>query len=393
MDQHRCARATGTPNHPSGEEHPVDASRRQQAILLALRRDGGVRAADLVAQLGVSAVTIRRDLADLEQRGQIARVHGGAIPPATVNEIGAEARPPLVAGRRPTIGMMIPAASQYFREVVEGARLAARARDIRLVLAVSDYDVEGDRLNAQRLLDARIDGLLLTPSEPFSRLRPALDWIADVPVPVLFVERYHAPAAAVPPVEFVASDHQHGALQAMRHLADLGHRRVALMTCASPTSGWITLGYDIAVAGLALADGMPRYENRTREELLGDLDAIMDSFAAADVTAVLVHPDDVAIQVVQRARLRGMVVPDDLSVVAYNDEIAGLADIPLTAVAPAREEVGRLAVEFLLRKLHSGRSDRAELHVHVLPRVIVRASTGRPRAPREPGPGEGAPPA
>ncbi|MGY0231386.1 substrate-binding domain-containing protein [Longispora urticae] len=59
---------------------------------------------------------------------------------------------------------------------------------------------------------------------------------------------------------------------------------------------------------------------------------------------------------------------------------AGLSDIPLTAVAPTREDVGRLAVEFLLRKLYSGRSGRAELHVHVLPRVIVRASTARPRS-------------
>ncbi|GIG56610.1 LacI family transcriptional regulator [Longispora fulva] len=356
----------------------MEAVRRHQAILLALRRDGSVRVADLVTQLGVSPITVRRDLAELEHRGLISRVHGGAVPPLALRGTATGTEPPVITGRRPTIGMMIPATSQYFREVVEGARRAAQAHDIRLVLAVSDYNVEGDRLNVQRLLDARIDGLLLTPSAPFSRHSSALDWTADLPVPVLFVERYHSPAA-VRPVEFVASDHQHGALQAMRHLAELGHRRVALMTCASPTSDWITLGYDAALGALDLADAMPRHENRTREELLGDLDLIMDAFAASGVTAVLAHPDDIAIQVVQRARQRGMVVPDDLSVVAYNDEIAGLADIPLTAVAPAREDVGRLAVEFLLRKLHSGRTERAALHVHVLPRVIVRASTTRPR--------------
>ncbi|WP_436498783.1 substrate-binding domain-containing protein [Actinokineospora sp. HUAS TT18] len=355
----------------------MEASRRHQAILLAVRRDGGARATDLAADLGVSTITIRRDLAELEQLGRLTRVHGGAVLPSTLSSAEPIREAPRTSARRPTIGMVIPGTTQYFREVVEGARLAAQARDLKLVLAVSDYDIEGDNVNVRRLLEARIDGLLLTPSEPLAKL--TLDWTAELPVPALFVERYHSPVAAVHPIEFVASDHQHGTVQALRHLAELGHRKIGLMTCDSPTSAWITCGYDAALDSLGLADGMPRYENRTRAELLADLDPIMDSFAAAGVTAVFAHPDDIAIQVVQRARQRGMIVPDDLSVVAYNDEIAGLADIPLTAVAPARGDVGRLAVEFLLRKLHSTRADRAPLHIHVLPRVIVRASTGPPR--------------
>lgn len=355
----------------------MDAGRRHQAILLAVRRDGEVRAAAIAEQLGVSQITVRRDLADLERRGEITRVHGGAVLPTALGD--QPAAPSRGPGRKPTIGMIIPAASQYFREVLDGARRAAQARDIKLVLAVSDYDIEGDRMNAARLLDSRVDGLLFTPSEPFSRLAPdALGWITELPVPVVFVERYHSPTAALQPIEFVASDHQQGALQAMRHLATLGHRRIALMTCESPTSGWISLGYDAAIDALDLARNIPRLENRTRAHLLATLGETMDAFAESGVTAVLAHPDDIAIQIVQRARQRGLVVPDDLSVVAYNDEIAGLADIPLTAVAPAREDVGRLAVEFLLRKLHSPHPDRAGLHIHVLPKVIVRASTGRP---------------
>lgn len=94
---------------------------------------------------------------------------------------------------------------------------------------------------------------------------------------------------------------------------------------------------------------------------------------------MIAHPDNVAIQLLQRARQRGLVVPDDLSVIAYDDEFAGLADIPLTAVAPPRENVGRLAVEFILRKLHSAHPDRAELHIRLLPHIVVRSSTGPPR--------------
>lgn len=357
----------------------MDASRRHHAILMAVRRDGSVRAAELAAQLGVSAITVRRDLAELEARGDVSRVHGGAVLPTAIRDTLVTPSAPRVAGRKPTIGMVIPAASQYFREIVEGARRAAQARDIKLVLAVSDYNLDDDRSHVQRLLEAKVDGLLLTPSEPFSRLAPALDWIAELPIPVLFVERSHEPTAHLHPVEYVSSDHQHGAIQAVRHLVELGHRNIALVTCQSPTSGWITRGYDAAVEAMGLPTSMPRHENRTHEEIAQELDAILDGFEGAGVTAVLAHPDNIAIQVLQRARQRGLVVPDDLSVIAYDDEFAGLADIPLTAVAPPRENVGRLAVEFLLRKLHSGRSDRAELHIHLLPHVVVRASTAAPR--------------
>ncbi|MEU4804202.1 substrate-binding domain-containing protein [Actinosynnema sp. NPDC023587] len=364
----------------TSQEARMDASRRHHAILMAVRAAGSVRAAELATRLGVSAITVRRDLAELEERGDVTRVHGGAVLPGAVQDavVAPALRRP--TGHRAAIGMVVPAASQYFREVVEGARRAAQARDTKLVLAVSDGHLDDDRSPVRRLLEARVDGLLLTPGEPGSRPVPALEWLAELPVPVLFVERSCAPTAHLPPVEYVASDHRHGAIQAVRHLAELGHRDVALITGRSPASGWITRGYDAAVAALGLSPAMPRHEDHAHEEIARRLDDFLDGFARHGVTAVLAHPDSIAIQVLRRARQRGLVVPDDLSVIAYDDEFAGLADIPLTAVAPPRENVGRLAVEFLLRKLHSGRKDRAELHIHLLPHVVVRASTAAPRA-------------
>jgi len=58
------------------------ARKRQEAILERIRRDGAARVTDLVAELGVSDMTVRRDLSALADRGLVQKVHGGAISPA-----------------------------------------------------------------------------------------------------------------------------------------------------------------------------------------------------------------------------------------------------------------------------------------------------------------------
>jgi len=354
----------------------VDVSLRHQAILMAVRRHGGVRAADMAVKLGVSGITVRRDLAELEAQGELRRVYGGAVLPDYRPDPGADAAPARVTGRPVTIGMVIPTTTRYFREILEGAKQAARVRGVKLVVEVTDYNLEHDRTHVQRLLDAKVDGLLLTPDQVLTKVTPTMDWIAELPIPVLFVERSHEPAALLHPVEYVSSDHEHGTIQAIRHLAELGHRAIALVTSQSATAYWITRGYDAAVAALGLATDMPRHEHLSHEEIHNSLDDILDGVERAGVTAVLAHSDSTAVEILHRARNRGLVVPDDLAIVAYDDEYAALADLPLTAVAPLRADVGRLAVDFLLRKVHGGRSRRAELHIQLLPRVIVRASTG-----------------
>ncbi|MBC9725450.1 substrate-binding domain-containing protein [Streptomyces sp. TRM68367] len=79
----------------------------------------------------------------------------------------------------------------------------------------------------------------------------------------------------------------------------------------------------------------------------------------------------------RRLRTRGLRAPEDLALIAYDDEIASLADVPLTAVAPPKHELGERAARILLDRLDI--PDPAAGPVHQLflqPRLIVRASCG-----------------
>ncbi|MGW7355316.1 substrate-binding domain-containing protein [Streptomyces sp. NPDC054802] len=67
-------------------------------------------------------------------------------------------------------------------------------------------------------------------------------------------------------------------------------------------------------------------------------------------------------------------VPGDLAVVSYDDEVAGLGDLPLSAVAPSKHEVGVSAVELLAARV--AEPDRPRRQVSILPELRVRASSG-----------------
>ncbi|WHT22465.1 substrate-binding domain-containing protein [Crossiella sp. CA-258035] len=93
-------------------------------------------------------------------------------------------------------------------------------------------------------------------------------------------------------------------------------------------------------------------------------------------TAVILHGDVDALILVQQLADAGLRVPQDCSVVAYDDVVAALGSPPLTAVAPPKAEVGRVAAELLLTRLASGAAWRTR-RVELLPDLMVRGSTRR----------------
>lgn len=91
------------------------------------------------------------------------------------------------------------------------------------------------------------------------------------------------------------------------------------------------------------------------------------------------HSDEDAIVLVPRLQARGVRVPEDLALIAYDDQVATLADVPLTAVAPPKRSVGELATGILLRRIaeRTGRlTPGPRQHLDLLPELRIRASCG-----------------
>jgi DNA-binding LacI/PurR family transcriptional regulator len=348
---------------------------RQERLLDELRRHGAVRVTDLARELGVSELTIRRDIASLAERNLVTKVYGGATLPNQVRR----ASQPRQAAARFTIGMVVPSLDFYWPPIVTGARAAAAALGVSIQLRGSSYDPDEDRRQIGRLVEAKqIQGLLLAPSLDGERADEMIDWIGHLPVPTILVERQPQGWTSTPrQIEWVRSDHELGLEIAVHHLHQHGHRRMGLvLSKGSPTSVYLLRGWRTACADLGIPDAMVVRESvalgtRGHREIIQN---ILDESRRSKITALIVHSDPDAMSVAQFCDEHGLSIPDDLALVSYDDEVAHLAEPALTAVRPPKNHVGRLAVELLVSRLLDGER-RPSQRVLVAPELVVRGSS------------------
>ncbi len=345
---------------------------RRARILEEVARLGMARVTDLAQRLGVSPVTIRRDLNELVDDGALRRVHGGVVAVAAVRGEEPETQP----GRHVTIGMLVPSLDYYWPGIVEGAQVEAGARGLGLVLRGTAYGAGDVRAEVERLLEGGADALLLAPDVDAGATSELLGWLAERGIPAVLVEREGRLPSGRCPAESVTSDHAGGAEAAVAHLLAAGHRRIGLIAhSGSPHAAAITEGWREALttAGL-VAVGWELPLDRSRPAPVAEA---VESALAQGLTALLVHADREAMAVAQILESHGVQVPRDLSIVAYDDEVAGLFDPPLTAVRPPRESIGRAAVALLAERMAD--PDRPAHRVVISPRLTIRESVAAPR--------------
>lgn len=355
----------------------LHVDQRHERVLELVRERGSIRVAELAAELGVSAVTLRRDVETLAAQGRVHRLHGAVVWPG---ESGAETRERPEDSEGAVIGMIVPTTNYIFADIVRGAREAVAAQGARLVLGVTGYVDAEDAVQAEHLVAGGAEGLLVAPS-----------WFGGVPVdgqekwllahdvPAVLVERSAPPANPAAVLDRVRTDRAHGAAVAVSHFASLGHRKVTAVLQEGPHAVQISAGFQAAVRSLGLGVDTAAPNVREHGDYEASVDYLVEAVKKRGVTAALVHSDEDAIVLVPRLQACGVRVPDDLALIAYDDEVAGLSDVPLTAVAPPKHAVGDLAARLLLQRLaerRGGRRPGPRQHLELLPELRIRRSCG-----------------
>src|SRR5690348_14614917 len=135
-------------------------AQRLRMIMELARTHGSVRVAELSRILGVSEVTVRRDLVRLVREGRLTKVPGGAVPARRLLS-PPQPRPAATPGTL-VVGVVVPASSYYFRRVLDGIReVLQTGRRVRLLLSVSGYDPAAEQALAARLVAVGARALLL----------------------------------------------------------------------------------------------------------------------------------------------------------------------------------------------------------------------------------------
>ncbi|PWK85077.1 DNA-binding LacI/PurR family transcriptional regulator [Lentzea atacamensis] len=331
---------------------------RRQRILAVVASRGTVKVSDLASELDVSIVTIRRDVEELARLGKLRRGHGVA------RSLGPVQQPQPVKPSNGAVALVVPERHAYLYETMNGARKALEEAGMRVVLHIAPQVKGAEKPIVERALAEPVQGLLIAPRWRTCEEESADDWLAETGVPTVLMER--RPSGRLRAMNSVCSDHWYGVHLAVKHLTDLGHRRIVLAARDdSPTA---------------------RALRRAFKEISKDLEDAITVGSSPDTglvgilrahraTAAILHGDVDALMLVQQLTDAGIKVPQRCSVVAYDDVVAALGSIPLTAVAPPKTEVGQVAAQLLLRQLRN--PGQSAERVELLPELKVRSSTER----------------
>jgi LacI family transcriptional regulator len=323
-----------------------------------------------VAELaGVSIATVSRVIngqsgVSTETRENVQRV---------LRERGYQADMRRRSARSGLIGVMVPLIHPgYFAEILAGASEALYEHDMRVVLCPTRHSHTRELSLIDWLAAGEADGAVVVLPEESSE---EFETLAGQGFPFVIVDPRTEVAEGIP---VVCAAHSSGATQATRHLLELGHRRIGVV--AGP-EGWVATeerlrGYHAALAGSGVLPdpALVRYSNFRVD---GGAQAAARLLALADPpTALFTFNDSMAIGALRAASARGLRVPEDVSVVGFDDTVEAAIAVPaLTTVRQPLAELGRTAVSLLLRQIENRRLE--PLRVELATRLVPRDSTAR----------------
>ncbi|HEY8867990.1 MAG TPA: LacI family DNA-binding transcriptional regulator [Candidatus Limnocylindrales bacterium] len=336
--------------------------------------------ADVARRAGVSTATVSRALSGVGRARPetLARVRDAA------RELGY--RPSSVAQSLKfrttrTLGLIITdIENPFFPQLVRAVEDAAVAEGYAVFLCNAADDVDREAGYLELLVDRRVDGVVIAASSLGGRHR---EWLAGAPIPVVLVN-CSAPGVELPSI---SSDNRAGGRMAVEHLLALGHRRIGHITATTrhtdapdrlqgARDALSAAGMDGKALPVAMSDAGVAGGERAAGELLDQ---------GTGLTAIFTYNDLTAIGAMRAVRARGLRVPQDVSIVGFDDiDLASFVDPPLTTVAQSTGAMGRWAVERLTEGLATrgpaaqGAAARGRARdTAVLPvRLRVRASTG-----------------
>jgi DNA-binding LacI/PurR family transcriptional regulator len=328
----------------------------------------------LAADLGVSRGTLRHALASLRRSGLIEGTPGRG----TFVRGSPGAPEP---GSR-TVAVVVPLVAQPpVPELMRGIEGELRRRGYTMVIGDGGSSAEQQSDRISHLLDQGASALIAYPVD-YEPDPGFFERLFSRGVPLVLVDRY-LPGLAV---DAVVSDNVSGAYEAVSSLAAAGHRRIAMVATDNLATSSVAeriLGYRQALhaAGLPfdpdlVFDSLPVISDLTASHQLATDAAqrIADFLAHVEPTAVFALNDRLAVEVYRASQIRGLPIPDALSVIGFdNDPMAAAMAPSLSSVAQPREAIGRRAAALAVDRLE-GRS--GEVARYVLPvRLVVRESS------------------
>jgi len=277
----------------------------------------------------------------------------------------------LAKSRSDSFGLIVSEiANPFFSEVIKGFEASAMEHGFELLLCYTEYDQDRTQAAVRKMIENKVRGVAAMTST-FDRA--FAEELATQHVPVVLL----GPGPAQPGISQIQIDFSQGMGQAIDHLRELGHNSFAFIS--GPLNIRSAVNVRSAFVESLVQRGLGSFRTvDCNYKVDGGISAIRSLLAHPNFpTAILCGNDLIGLGAISALEEVGISVPEDVSVVGYDDILfARLARPPLTTVTVPRERLGKLAYE-ALEKMQ--RSKQKSSHYLVETQLVVRKSAGPPR--------------
>lgn len=279
----------------------------------------------------------------------------------------------LVSGKTRMFGLIISdIVNPFFPELVKSFEFAAIHRGYEVIVANTDYSSDRMAICVRRMMERKVDGVAIMTSEIDRHL---LDELSERKLPIVFLDM----GKVKPLISDVTVDYNKGIREAVQHIVALGHKNIGFI------SGPLSLksarirrsAFLKCMAAFGIND-----EHRTvvegNHKFDGGETAMTQLLSVPHPpTAVLTSNDLTAVGALRAIHRSGMRVPEDISVVGFDDiELSQFTNPALTTIRLSRDELGRKAFDALYETVEGPKNGSRQINVSTS--LVVRESTGRP---------------
>lgn len=325
----------------------------------------------LMDRFSVSRHTIRRAIGDLEVENYLYRIQGGGIYAADWKEKQTNQTP------TKTIAVLTTHIADYiFPNIIVGIEKVLSEHSFSLLLASTHNDPLVERKSLENLLSQPIEGMIVEPtksSHPSQNIGIYKN-MKNNHIPCLMIN------SAYQDSDFprITMDDFKGGYMATEHLLELGHVEILGIFKTDDQQGVKRMNgfisaYQQNPSVSSIGQFITFQTNEEKKELPERIRAVLKQ--ANKPTGIFCYNDQVAVQVISIAKELGIDVPNELSIVGYDDSpIASILDVKLTTIRHPQEQMGIDAGRMILKLIESGTSDVAQSILYE-PELITRQST------------------
>ena len=278
-------------------------------------------------------------------------------------------------GRSNTIGLIVADISNtFYARMCRAVEDAAFKRGYYVLFGSSDENAEKERMLIQMLRDRQVDGLIISTTLENNQ---DIEELIQENFPFVLIDRF-SPGIETP---FVTADNYGGSVAVVEHMLGMGMKRIAQLTISPSHLTSITertRGYKDALEKNGV-DFDPALVREIPYDNIGEAirKEVPDLIRNQNVEGLYLTNNNLTIQALQCIKEMDLRIPEDISVVSFDDvEVFQFSSPTVTAVAQPIEKMGQKSVEVLLDKIEKGDKSEIEDTLFLETKLVVRDSCG-----------------